>query len=189
MKSLSLSRPHMIILVGIPGSGKSFFAEKFAATFGTPLVSTAAIRSILKSSLDHDRSADSKIVSLMVGQIIKTKQTFVYDGDTHTRTGRQKLVDMASKLGYKPVLLWVQTDTLSARLRATKARDHGRFTSDEFDRAVRVFQAPDVKEKPIVVSGKHTFASQLKIVLSHLTSPRPTQTTSARTSARQIAVR
>lgn len=179
----------MVILVGIPGSGKSFFAEKFADTFKTPLVSTEQIHSALKSSLDHDQAAYSRIVSLMVGQIVKTKQTFVYDGDTHTRASRQKLIDMSTKLGYKPLLVWVQTDTLSARLRATKSRDHGRFSADEFDRAVRLFQVPDSREKPVVVSGKHTFASQLRIVLSHLASTRPRQTPESRTSSRQIAVR
>ena len=44
MEALTLSSPMIIEVVGLPGSGKSFFANQFANTFGAALVSQDKIR-------------------------------------------------------------------------------------------------------------------------------------------------
>jgi len=41
MKSLQLDKPHAIVVIGIQGSGKTFFAEKFATTFKAPYIEQA----------------------------------------------------------------------------------------------------------------------------------------------------
>jgi len=61
MKPLSLSKPHVIVTVGIPGSGKSFFAEHFAATFKAPLISGERIRKELFG--DKQRSDEQTAIS------------------------------------------------------------------------------------------------------------------------------
>ena len=176
MKSLQLSEPHAIILVGIPGSGKSFFAEHFAETFNAPLISYANIRAKLFSKQHDERSETAtvrKAAGILLAELLKTKQTIVFDGSTDTKAERLKISNVIESRGYRPVLLWVQTESNTAKARATKRTKDGHYLSDdEFVAALGSFMPPTKSENAIVISGKHTYASQLKIVLKRLTEAR-----------------
>ena len=50
MKSLQLDKPHAIVMVGIPGSGKSFFADKFSAMFNAPYVEQMVLDHLAKDT-------------------------------------------------------------------------------------------------------------------------------------------
>lgn len=172
MKSLSPSQPHAIIMVGIPGSGKSFFAEKFAETFHAPHISTKTLQDL---GLATDAAADA--VSLVfLTEVCKTKQSVIFDGSADTRADRVKLATIAKRAGYETLFIWVQTDPATAKTRSTKGtKEHPqRLTTETFDQAVRRFVAPNAIEKPIVISGKHTFATQAKVILKRLSEPRAT---------------
>ena len=171
MKSLSLSQPHVIIMTGIPGSGKSFFAEKFADTFHAPYVCQAKI-----AELAHISEADATAVTLyQLQELFKTKQPIVFDGASETRAERAELARMARRAGYETLFVWVQTDITTAKGRATKdikGKTRPTRTPEEFDRHIKRFTPPNAIEKPMVVSGKHTYASQAKVVLKKLSAPR-----------------
>ena len=171
MKSLSLSQPHVIIMTGIPGSGKSFFAEKFADTFHAPYVSQTKIAQLARCS-----EADAVQVTLyLLQELFKSKQPIVFDGASETRTERAELARLARKAGYETLFVWVQTDLATAKGRSTKdlkGKTSRTLTPEEFDQHVKRFTAPNAIEKPMVVSGKHTYASQAKVVLKKLSAPR-----------------
>ena len=155
-------------MVGIPGSGKSFFAEHFSKTFNAPMVSEEFLNSIVSSK-------EQTIVSVseyILNELFKTNQTLVYDGDATTRTGRQSFAKLAKSRGYEPLFIWVQTESVSAKQRATKSGKINTLTSEEFNDAIKKFTPPNASEKAIVISGKHTYASQLKIVLTRIASER-----------------
>jgi len=170
MKSLSLTTPHMIIMVGLPGSGKTFFAEKFASTFGAPYVSSEAIIQLGAT----DEKVVSAIINKQIDELIKTKQSIVVECPSSTRTERLELAKKAREGGYEPLLLWVQTDSVTTKARATRDKSKtGRIlTDDQYEQAARRFTAPNALEKPIVISGKHTYATQAKVVLQKLSAPR-----------------
>lgn len=167
MKSLSLTQPHLLVTVGIPGSGKSFFAEKFAATFKAPYVKYDTLMNI-----SHHNSASSDAVAgYMLKELFKTGHTVVFDGPTASRLERSALKDLAASAGYKTVFVWVQTDTLTAKNRHIKTEQKmgHRVTSAHYDALIRAFESPTEKEQPVVVvSGKHTYATQAKAVLKNL---------------------
>jgi predicted kinase len=164
MKSLSLSKPHVLIMVGIPGSGKSFFAEKFADTFHAPQVSLSAITSVVS-----DETAALKIADMQFQELLKTKQSIIIDGLAHGRAQRMELTKLAHDADYDTLLVWVQTDPATAKARALKDKSQ---SADEYDKQTKRFAAPLASEKPVVISGKHTYATQAKVVLKKLSSPR-----------------
>lgn len=166
MKSLSLSQPHLIILTGVKGSGKTFFAEKFAETFHAPCVSRDRI-----AELAADEKVVENIASYQVEELLKTKQPVVVDGLATTRTERAELAKKAREAGYIPLLLWVQTDKDTAKSRALRA-SKSKLDPDTYERLAKQFTPPNTFEKPLVISGKHTYASQAKVVLKRLTAPR-----------------
>jgi predicted kinase len=175
MRTLSLSKPHLIVMVGIPGSGKSFFAEQFAETFNAPLVSLEKIGKDLFETThfsEEEQLITEKIASYMLLELFKTSQSIVFDGDSTQRNDRALLTKFAQTAGYETLFVWIQTEPISAKLRATKGKGVDGLTSDEFNAAYKRFSAPHELEKAVVVSGKHTYPSQLKNVLKRLVQPR-----------------
>lgn len=172
MKPLSSNKPHMIVVVGIPGSGKSFFAEHFAATFKAPLISYDRLRTELTTDCD-DNVIAGNIANYLLEEVLKTGRTVVYDGQTDLRTERALVAKKSRDSGYEPLFIWVQTESVTAKKRATKPNpDKTNLSIEQFDIKFRRFSPPHQTEKAIVISGKHTYNSQLKIVLKHLVEPR-----------------
>lgn len=184
-------------MVGIPGSGKSFFAEHFASTFNAPFVSSEKISTELlntKKADSYDEATITRISNFLLEQLQKTGQTIIHEGASDSRAARQELSKLAKDRGYEPLFVWVQTESASAKTRATKAKSSSkRITGDEFDSAVRRFTPPNASEKAVVISGKHTYASQLKIVLKRLASAHVVDKTEIPTiphiEGRRIAIR
>lgn len=167
MRSLSLGQPHLLITVGIPGSGKSFFAERFAATFNAPLINYSDIMEIV----GQNGMVSDALAGYMLKELFKTKQSIVFDGPTSTRAERTALKDLAEAYGYKSLFIWTQTDIDTARARYIKEqKKNGRaITPTQYDALAKVFVPPIAKEHPtVVISGKHTYATQAKAVLKNL---------------------
>lgn len=169
MKSLSLSRPHLLVTVGIPGSGKSHFAERFAATFQAPYVHYDTIMDVAS----HSSVTSDAYAGYMLRELFKTGHSIVFDGPSASVAERAALRDLASSAGYACLFIWAQTDETTAKARFIKAnRKVGRhITSSEYAALARAFIAPTPKEGTVVViSGKHTYATQAKAVLKNLTA-------------------
>ncbi|MDB5187192.1 MAG: hypothetical protein JWM07_664 [Candidatus Saccharibacteria bacterium] len=170
MKSLSLAQPHIIVMVGVPGSGKSFFAENFAQTFNAPYVSLEKI--IPYTTSDDDAMT---LMQQYVDELLKTNRSFIIEGGTDTRIEREKLARKAKAAGYESLIVWVQTDPATARVRSIrdiKNKVNRTLTAVEYDRIVKRFTAPNSLEKPTVISGKHTYATQARIILKKLSADR-----------------
>lgn len=176
MKSSETTKPHLIIMVGIPRSGKSFFAEHFADTFKAPIISFDGLRNEIFTNPSYSNDEDeiiSKVANHVLGEVLKTKRTVIYEGQTSLRADRIVISKKARDAGYEPLFIWVQTETIAARKRATTTSiEKPALSIDDFNIKLKQFSAPHQNEKAIVISGKHTYASQLKIVLKHLIQPR-----------------
>jgi predicted kinase len=170
MKPITPASPHAIIMVGIPGSGKSTFAEHFADTFKAPLLNESKMA--YEAHLDADQA--EFIFTTMMIEVMKANRTFILEADNMTKAKRASIVATVTKAGYRPLIVWVQTEPVEAKRRAMKPRPIGSgLTDSEFDSHVRAFAAPLPQEKPTVISGKHTYATQIKVVLKQLAGSRP----------------
>jgi predicted kinase len=175
MKPLILNRPHLIIMVGIPGSGKSFFAEHFAKTFRAPIISYGQLyKEFDKLPIDNkDKdSVISHVANYMLGEVLKTGLTVLYDGQIYSRTCLDLIAKKARALDYEPLFVWVQTDSATSKNRAIKSNtDKPALTAGQFDQILKQFSPPERTKNIVVISGKHTYTSQLKIVLKYLAEP------------------
>jgi len=168
MESLHLGRPYAIMMVGIPGSGKSFFASQFAETFHAPYIDSLTIE-----HLSRDNNAAGELIGLILGELAKTKQSFIFEGNSDSRVHRTEFAKWARSKDYQPMLIWIQTDSRTSLKRALK---NGTTTRETFEAVLRDFSAPHVDEKPVVISGRHTYASQARVILAHLSrEARPEQ--------------
>jgi predicted kinase len=198
MKSLSLTTPNMIIMVCIPGSGKSFFAHQFGNTFHAPVVSSDLIAALTGTNA----STIAKLAYYQIGELLKTRQSIIVDGLAANRAERSELLRRAQAAGYEPLYIWIQTDAITAKMRVTKdkTRPAAQRSVEEYDKLLQRFVEPSPAEQAIVLSGKHTYATQARIVLKKLSAPRAeaatqdtlpqrTDPVSAQRSARNITVR
>lgn len=154
MKTLQLDKPYMILMVGIPGSGKSHFASQFSKLFSLPYI-------------DGKKLDCADQISYLVPEFLKTGKTIVIDSCANTKKEREEYQDLAKIYGYNVLSVWIQTDNETARRRSDKNNQlHGR--SVDFDMEVSSFHAPKESENFLVMSGKHTFATQTKSILEKL---------------------
>ena len=166
MKSLHLSRPYLLLAIGIPGAGKSMFASKFAKTFNTPFIDYVEL-----ASLVDDEPLFHKVAGYTMKQLFLTKQTIFLDGRGDRIADRRQIIDMAHKNGYTPLFIWVQTEPSTAEQRVARGKS-AKMSVEQFDKGVLRFQNPTKGEPVLVISGRHTYASQARTVLKKLADDR-----------------
>lgn len=151
----------MIVMVGIPGSGKSHFAKQFSDFFSMPLVSAEKLKMF----------AAERATLYIIEEFLKSKQTFILDGESSSRKYRDALTILAQKNGYEVLFVWLQTESVTAKKRFIAKT---RLPGAEFDKLVEKFVPPHQLGDVLVLSGKHTFPTQMKMVLGRLISSKST---------------
>jgi predicted kinase len=156
----------MLVVVGIPGSGKTFFASQFSETFNSPYIDYGYYRRVA-----GDAKSGTHLAGYSLLQIMKAKQTVVLEGRGATAADRQEIVQVAHKAGYNVLYIWVQTDPDASEDRALTSKV-APISITDFNRQLKEFQSLGEKENYVVISGKHTYASQARVVLKRLVDAR-----------------
>jgi len=182
MKALSLSRPLLILVIGLPGAGKSFFARHFSDTFGAPLVSSDELQFELFdppkfSTVEY--GLVRRLSERQLTQLTKTRSSILVDGICNTRQERQQLEKLAVAHDYDTLIVWVQTDESTAKTRSLsrnkkRAGDelNVKLTAEQYQTHAKRLMPPVKTEDYVVISGKHTYSTQAKMVLRKLAAPR-----------------
>lgn len=154
------SKPRALLVFGAPCSGKTTFGEKFAKRFRLAFYDL--------SELKEKYGFSRKIILIILEQILKTKQTIVIEGEIATEREREEIRNLIRSYGYDPFLIWIQTDVSTIRTRLKTRYKNVSRAKDVYDAAVDKLEAPADFEKPIILSGKHTFDTQARHVISGL---------------------
>jgi predicted kinase len=186
MKPLTPSTPHVIILVGIPGAGKTYFAKQFAETFSAPYLDVNTLQ--LLTEIPDKKAAE--LSSLLLDEFLKTGRTVIFEGPTHARTYRDALMRRVRAKGYEPLLVWVQTEPVTALARLKKGSTPASFAV--YEERIKRFSPPHIREGGIVISGRHTYATQARVLLKRLAGERPAvapPTTDRKSTPRRHSIR
>jgi len=152
--------PRALLVFGAPCSGKTTFAEKFAAKFGLAFYDLTKIR--------EDNGFSRENILSILELIGRTGQTILLEGELDTEKDRIEIRNALREHGYEPSLIWVQTDVATIRNRM-KIRFHSvSKAKSAYEEAVSVIEAPAETERPIILSGKHTFETQTRHILAGL---------------------
>ena len=154
------SKPRALLVFGAPCSGKTTFGEKFAKKFGLAFFDLDE----LQEKDNFTRENVLKVLEL----ILRTRQTILIEGATKTEKDREEVRNLLRKSGYTPSLIWIQTDVSTIRNRLkTRYKDVAK-AKEVYEKAVSEMDAPAEFEHPIILSGKHTFETQTKHMISGL---------------------
>ena len=153
-----------VLVFGAPGSGKTTFAEKFARKYNLAYYNLDEIRA--EYGFTHEA------VLSILEIITKAKQSIVIEGELRTEKERTEIRNILRAQGYKPTLVWVQTDFATIKMRLKSKHKTVKKAKETYDAAVAEMESPADFEKPVILSGKHTFETQTKHVLAGLAKAR-----------------
>ena len=154
------TRARALLVFGAPCSGKTTFAEKFAKRFG-----------LAHYDLDELMEKDNftrKQTLVFLEQLLRTGQTIVVEGGLKTEKERAEIRNLLRAGHYEPALIWIQTDVATIRVRLKQRHRSVSKAKEIYDKAVSEMEAPAENERPIILSGKHTFDTQAKHVVTGL---------------------
>lgn len=149
-----------ILVFGAPCSGKTTFSQQFAAQFNATFYDL--------DTLQQEHNLSRQFILLLVSEIAKTGATLVIEGGNDTEKDRRELIEILRNAGYTPTLIWIQTDVSTIRMRLKNKLKSVEKAKQVYDNRVAALEAPSNAEAPIVLSGKHTYHTQLKQVLTQL---------------------
>jgi len=172
-----LSKPTVVLLYGLPGSGKSFFSRQTSETLNIPHISSDRIRYELfeKPTMSKEEQAVvQNIMFMMLEEYLKLGLSAIFDFSINRLQERRNIRDMIRKSGAQSVLIWLQADPESCYLRA-KTRDRRKaddkysheISREQFDAVEKSMQNP-MGEDAIVISGKYLYDSQKQTIMRRL---------------------
>lgn len=172
-----LSKPTVLLLFGLPGSGKSFFSRQASETLNIPHISSDRIRYELfekPSFSKEEQSIVQNIMLIMLEDYLKLGLSAIFDISINRLQDRRTMRDIIRKNNAQSVLIWLQADSETCFNRA-KIRDRRKaddkysheITQGQFDEIEKTMQNPQ-NEDAIVISGKYLFDSQKQSLLRRL---------------------
>ena len=153
-------QPRAILVFGAPGSGKSTFSEKFANKFHSAFFDLGQV--------EAENDLDREMTLFLLEQLAHTKVTLVIEGILDTEKERTEVRNVLRRAGYNPSLVWIQTDVSTIRQRLKLKNRSAAKAKKEYETRISRMEAPSEIEAPIVLSGSHTFETQLRHVLTQL---------------------
>ena len=158
------SKLRAVLVFGAPGSGKTTFAEKFAKKFNLSYYDLNEIRE--KYGFSHEA------VLSVLEIITRSRQSIVIEGELGTEKERTEVRNILRDHGYSPALVWIQTDFATIKMRLKKRYRTLKKAKEVYNKAVEDLETPADFEKPIILSGKHTFETQTKHIIAGLAKTR-----------------
>ncbi|MBQ3464843.1 AAA family ATPase [Candidatus Saccharibacteria bacterium] len=153
-------RPRALLIFGAPCSGKTTFGEKFAKKFGLAFYDLDELKEKYSFSREN--------ILIILEQVLKTRHTILIEGELKTEKDRDEIRTLLKNNGYEPSLIWIQTDVATIRSRLKSRFKNVAKAKEVYEKAVSEIEAPTESERPIILSGKHTFETQTRHVITGL---------------------
>lgn len=178
MGKIQPTKPIVVLLYGMPGAGKTFFARQLCETFQAAHLEADRIRSELFEKPEFSRQENHIVMSLMsymTGEFLASGVSVVFDLNSARAAQRRAIRNLAVKHKAETVLVWFQIDPETAFRRAAQRdrrksddRHSAEMNPEKFREQLAGMQNPDGAEKFIVVSGKHVFKMQSNAFIREL---------------------
>lgn len=182
MGKLQPTKPLLILLYGMPGSGKTFFSRQLCEQVAAAHIQGDRIRDELFEKPTYSKEENHIVASLMsymASEFLHAGISVVFDTNSMRLSQRRALRNLAIKSGAHTVLLWIQIDPDSAFKRASRRdkRKNDDHYAQEMDPAtfrelLGGMQNPEITENYVVLSGKHVFNTQKNAVMRYLAEKR-----------------
>ncbi len=173
-----MSEPLLIVFLGFPGSGKTYFSKQLAEELNAVTLNSDALRISMFGSLetieqiranDRSRLYDDVFGAMdyAARQTLLAGHSVIYDAQQTKRENRRNIEKIAQESGAIPILAWIKTSRETALKRGQDREasdDSHQYTADKMeyliDRFDSVTDLPEPTENTIEISGELTFGEQ-----------------------------
>lgn len=184
-----MKSPLLIVFLGFPGSGKTYFSLQLAKKLHAVTLNSDALRVSMFGSLekiDHIRHHGdrSRLYEDVFGamdyaarQALLAGHSVIYDAQQTKRENRRGIEKIAAETGAIPLLIWMKTSREVALQRGQEreARDDSQQYDAEkmaylIDRFDKVNDLPEPDENVIEISGEVPFQEQYEAFIKGVES-------------------
>ena len=181
-RQIKLDKLVLFSTLGFPGSGKTYFAKKFAKELNVFHLNSDRVRLEIFPNAKYtpeEHLVIFRVMDFIAEELLNHGVSVIYDANSTKRVYRDRLRKIAKQAGAKYVLLWFQTPVEIALKRIQKRtgfktermKKYHRPTNESVLHHIRgEEEAPSNTEFHIVVDGKKLYKTQVNEVLKSLTS-------------------
>jgi predicted kinase len=168
-----MSKRYLFLMLGFPGSGKSYVADWLAPHLKAVHLRGDEMRLRMFNENHpelHTWKYQQQVIGAMqyaVGQVLEAGYSVIYDSNHNSVKGRLPMEEVAKKGGAIPVIVWVKAPldvakerVLARAAKAPKGGIHEIFGIDFVDRMANNLQAPTENEFAIELDGTQTEEAQ-----------------------------
>jgi len=104
-------RPPLIVVSGLPGSGKSYFCRKLRERLPFPIVESDALRKVLFPSPNHSAEESNRLFQachLLIEELLKRGIPLIFDATNLIERHRERLYHIADRIGAKLIIVRVE---------------------------------------------------------------------------------
>ena len=184
------------MLLGHPGSGKTYFTQQLATTIGAVRINADATRvsalGSIEKAMEFEKQTgllDSivfKMLDYVTLQILQSGNSVICDYQHNNKAHRSNRAAFAKQHDAIPVIVWVQAPRDIAIQRGTERdecldqRKHSKEMMEELiSRWSTLFEHPDTDENLITIDGTVPFVEQHRSFFEQLQNFSPYKNTSA----------
>lgn len=174
-----MKQRYVFLMLGIPGSGKSSFAERLAQKLSAVHLNSDAMRlAIFKSRAETDRIYHSDQRSTLntytfgalnyaASSVLGSGSSVIYDACNNTQQERLDIAQELKQDHVYPVVIWVQTpfeEAVKRAVRRSETNMQRQFSEKEareyITRINSEIEEPSYNEKLIIIDGSIPFQQQ-----------------------------
>jgi len=103
--------PPLIVVSGLPGTGKSFFCRKLAEKLPFLILASDALRRVLFPSPQYDEQENKRLFSachVLIEELLRKGVPVIFDATNLLEHHREYLYRAAERAGAKLMLVWVE---------------------------------------------------------------------------------
>ncbi len=121
-----VAKPVLIVVSGLPGTGKSYFCSKLAERLPFITLESDALRKVLFSSLTYSLQESSRLFQAchrLIEQLLRRGFSLILDATNLSERHREHFYSIADHLDVKLVLVWVEAPPQLVRERLKGRRN------------------------------------------------------------------
>ncbi|MCK4243180.1 MAG: ATP-binding protein [Dehalococcoidia bacterium] len=135
-------KPPLIVVSGLPGSGKSYFCHKLRERLPFPIAESDGLRKVLFPSPNYSPSESNRLFQachLLIEELLKRGIPLIFDATNLIERHREHLYHIADRIGAKLIIVRVEAPPEVVRQRL-EDRNSGSNSLNQSDADWRVYQ-------------------------------------------------
>lgn len=170
-----VSKPALVVVSGLPGTGKSYFSRRLAERLPFAVLETDDMRKTLFPSPRYTARESYRLFQschILVEQLLRRGTRVILDATNLVERHRERLYHIADRLGAKLIIVWVEAPPEVVRQRLAE-RVNGRNRGDHSDADWTVYEkmrptVQEIRRNHLVVDTSYDIAPAIDKVVREL---------------------